>query len=430
MLPSIWYRVLLRHAAVLLGGALIGGLYDSIVIGLLVAVFLMLLWHLYNLYLMERWLLAGKQAPWAEGNGLWSQLFSRIQAIYDSRDSHQVKWRRLVKELRASVKVFPDGGVVLGADNEIIRCNRVARRLLGLKKKRDRGIRIDNLLRHPDFVAFLEHGDSQASVEIPAPENPELWLSCRLIPYGIGQKLLLVRDISRIVKVDRMRQNFVANASHELRSPLTVITGYLDSMSDDQSFPGEWRSPLADMQEQTARMEALVNDLMQLSMLESAETSGLDKIVDLPEMLKSAKSEFLSRLGERVSIDLQLSSETRLRGETQEIQSVINNLLSNAIRYTPEAGVITLSWEADKTGGRLSVSDTGVGIPPEDIPRVTERFYRADSGRTRDQGGTGLGLAIVKHILIRHDARLDIQSELGKGSRFTCCFPKKRLAFV
>ncbi len=418
----------MQHAAVLLAGALIGRLYDSVIGGLVLAGFGLLLWHLYNLFLLERWLLFGKNPPWSEGSGPWSQVFSRIQAIYDSRDTHKSNWRGLIKELRASIKAFPDGGVVLGADNEIIRCNKVARRLLGLKKKRDRGTRIDNLLRHPDFVAFLERGDSHASVDIPAPENPDTWLSCRLIPYGMEQKLLLVRDISQLVQVGRIRQDFVANASHELRSPLTVIAGYLEGMSDDAAFPDDWRLPLADMQEQTARMEALVRDLMQLSMLESAEASSTDNVVDLSELLKSARSEYLSRQDEHRTIDLQLSSEAKLRGEPSEVQSLISNLLSNAIRYTPADGVITLSWEADDSGGYFCVADNGVGIAEDDIPRLTERFYRTDPGRARHQGGTGLGLAIVKHILIRHDASLEIHSEIGKGSRFTCRFPKKRLA--
>ena len=429
-MAPIWVRTAWQHAAIVLAGLVIGWLYDAPLNGLLGAVLLLLGWHLYHLFLLERWLRTGRHGPLPSGNGPWSQVLARIEAIRETGRVHNANWRRLVKELRASTKAFPDGGVILGPDNTIVRSNKVARHLLGLKKKRDRGARIENLIRHPDFVAFLERGNKKESVEIPGPMGHDIWLSCRVIPYGADQKLLLVRDISRNVQVERVRRDFVANASHELRSPLTVIAGYLDVMADDDSLPQTWRKPVRDMRDQAERMSALVRDLLTLSKLESSKSNSLEHVVDIPGMLAAAQRDALALPEHPRHIELQLDSHVKLRGDESELQSVVNNLVSNAVRYTPSDGTVTIIWQSDESGAQLTVADTGIGIPDDEIPRLTERFYRADGGRARQKGGTGLGLAIVKHALRRHDAELDVESEVGEGSRFTCRFPLKRVAMA
>ena len=409
-MPVLWFRTLLQHAAVIAVGVLIGWQYDAALWGLLAAVSALAIWHIYHLYLLERWLRTEKPGPLPSGNGPWSQAGSDLSMI--------------------KTKAFPDGGVILTKDLEIIRCNKTAREMLGLKKKRDRGTRIDNLVRHPEFVRYLETGSKKESVEIPAPAGGDRWLSCRVLPYGMDQKLLLVRDITQSVMTERMRRDFVANASHELRSPLTVITGYLDVMADDASLPDTWRAPVADMHEQAERMGALIRDLLTLSKLESSEACPREHAVDIEEILETARKDALLEPDGPRSIDVDIASPTRILGEQIELQSVVTNLVTNAVRYTPPEGSVIIGWQTDKKGGHLSVKDTGIGIPADEIPRLTERFYRTDAGRVRQKGGTGLGLAIVKHALKHHDAELEIRSEVGRGSEFVCHFPVDRLATV
>ena len=430
-MPAVWVRTLIQHGVAIAAGVLIGWLYGSPFWGLLGGVSVLLAWHLYHLYLLESWLRTEKPGPMPSGNGPWSQVLARIEATKSKAQRNRRSWVKLVEEISASTKAFPDGGVILSQDLQIVRCNKAARQLLGLKKKRDRGTRIDNLIRHPEFISYLEGGPKKAkreSVEIPSPFGTDRWLSCRILPYGMDQQLLLVRDITQSVLTERMRRDFVANASHELRSPLTVVSGYLDVMADDDSLPAAWRAPVADMHEQAERMGALIRDLLTLSKLESSDSVGHSHRVDIPALLQVARRDALTEpVGPR-EIDLDIDSPAGILGEETELQSVVSNLVTNAVRYTPTEGKITIGWETDENGGRLIVADTGMGIPPEEIPRLTERFYRTDAGRARQKGGTGLGLAIVKHALLNHDADLEIASEVGKGSRFICHFPADRLA--
>jgi len=426
-MPRVWPNLLIRHLILLIIATVIGALYGQALAGALIATLAILAWHLLNLYRLERWLATGRHVPYVGGNGVWPRIFARINFINERSRANRKQWRKLVKELRASAKAFPDGGVILDANREIVTYNKAARQLLGLKKKRDKGQRIDNLIRHPDFVSYLESDHAKRGVDIPAPGGRDAWLSCRIIPYGPDQSLLLVRDITQTVMMEKMRRDFVANASHELRSPLTVIAGYLDSLAEGPTLPPAWKNPVDDMREQTNRMSALVRDLLQLSRLEMSESCSKTKEVDMGAVLSVARKDAMSFEHHPRTVDIRLDSEARLLGEEQEIQSIVNNLVSNAVRYTSEDGAVTITWETDERGGCLSVTDTGIGISADDIPRLTERFYRTDSGRARQKSGTGLGLAIVKHALKRHDAQLEIQSRLGEGSTFACHFPADRL---
>lgn len=426
-MSKVWIAALGRHLAVLIVGTLIGALYGYTHIGLMIAGLGLLGWHLFNLYRLEHWLQTGDATEMPAGNGLWARVFARARFI-DSRSKEDRKnYRRLLKELRAATKAFPDGGIILNSNDEIMTCNKAASKLLGLKRKRDRGQRIENFIRHPLFVSFLETGGDKETVEFPAPLGNQ-WFSCRLMPYGPGQRLLLVSDITQARKLETARTDFVANASHELRSPLTVLAGYLDVLRDDEQLPESWSQPVEEMCEQTERMSQLVADLLQLSKLESSAVSSMDRSVDIAAILSSARKEALAIEPHPETIELDLQTDARLLGEESEIQSVVSNLVSNAVRYTPEEGKVMIRWSRDDKGGHLTVEDTGIGIAQDDVPRLTERFFRADSGRDRQQGGTGLGLAIVKYALKRHDAELEISSEPGHGSRFTCHFALQRVA--
>ncbi len=427
-MPKVWTWTLIRYGGALAGGAFIGFLYDHSLLGILLVALGLLFWQLYNLYRLERWLAAGRIAEVPDGDGVWPPVFAKIQFIKGKAKRRGKRFRKLLKDLRASTEAFPDGGVILNSNHEIVNYNQAARVLLGLKNRRDRGQRIENLLRYPDFIDYLNSPGDRQAVDIPSPVGPDTWLSCRLIPYGPEQTLLLIRDVSQRVKIERVRRDFVANASHELRSPLTVIMGYLDALAEDGRIPEAWQPPIRVMQDQSVRMRRLVEDLLQLSKLESGQSVPRDRVVDVAAILSTARKEAFALPEHPDAIEIELDSPANLLGEETELQSVVSNLVSNAVRYTPPEGEVTIRWSVDADGGHLEVRDTGIGISEEDISRVTERFYRADGGRARQRGGTGLGLAIVKHALRRHDADLEIRSRLGQGSSFVCHFPRDRLA--
>ncbi len=427
-MPPVWSSALLRLLGLLIAGGLIGWFYDQVFLGVLLVALGGLAWHLFNLYRLDSWLRTGNIDVVPDGIGVWPPIFSKIEYIREKSRRRRKRWRQLVRELRASAGTFPDGGLLLNSKREIVTYNAAAERLLGLKKSRDRGQRIENLLRHPDFIAYLEGGDYVAGVEVPAPVGGDNWISCLLIPYGPDQKLLLIRDITATVRLERTRRDFVANASHELRTPLTVISGYLDAMAEDETAPQAWRMPVSEMRTQSQRMGQLLDDLLQLSRLESGAPWSLEYAVEMVAVVQSARKEALAMPQHPHRVDVEIGSTARVLGDETEIYSVVSNLVSNAVRYTPPEGSITISWNVDKAGGHLAVSDTGIGIAEDDIPRITERFYRTDRGRARQKGGTGLGLAIVKHALRRHEADLEIRSRLGEGSSFICHFPPHRLA--
>ncbi|HSN71700.1 MAG TPA: phosphate regulon sensor histidine kinase PhoR, partial [Steroidobacteraceae bacterium] len=255
----------------------------------------------------------------------------------------------------------------------------------------------------------------------------EVQLSLHVIPYGDTQQLLLVRDVTRQARLESLRRDFVANASHELRSPLTVIAGYLDTLADDASLDPAWREPIAEMHRQADRMRGIVDDLLELSRMEASAGEAEEDVVDVPGMLAMIRREVLALERRPATIELQLDSDARLLGNETEIHSAFQNLVSNAVKYTPDTGRVALRWWSDADGAHLAVSDTGIGIPEEHLPRLTERFYRVDPGRARRTGGSGLGLAIVKHALQRHGGTLEVASEPGQGSTFVCHFPERRV---
>lgn len=410
----------------LVAGAIVGWLYGEPALGLLAATIIALAWQVSRLLLFERALRTGDFEHFRLGEGIWEQMFSRFRFERERAVRRKKNYRMLLREIRKSTNAMPDGAVVLDANNEIIACNRAAKVLAGLKRKKDRGQRVDNILRDPELIRLLQSGDHKSTIEIMSPVNDGEWLDCRVVPYGVDQKLLLLRDVTERIRLSKMRRDFVANASHELRSPLTVINGYLDSLNDDDSIPATWQKPVAQMRRQAARMRQILSEMLELSRLESAGPAKSDEPVDVPELLESCRLAFEghSKVA-HVKIDAQSTAE--LRASKAEIETVIVNLLSNAIRYTPEDGNITMTWQSDAEGADLIVADTGEGIDPEYIPRLTERFFRVDKGRGRDDGGIGLGLAIVKHVLARHDAELIVTSESGQGSEFRCHFPAERV---
>lgn len=419
-------RFLIGLLLLLGAGAVIGWLYGHADWGLLVAALAALIWQVRQLLSFERALRTGNFNHFRHGEGIWEQLFSRFRFERERAVRRKQSYRTLLREVRKSTNAMPDGAVILDANNEIITSNRAAKQLAGLKRKKDRGRRVDNILRDPGLTELLHTGNYNSTVEMMSPVNDGDWLNCRVVPYGADQKLLLLQDITERMRLSKMRRDFVANASHELRSPLTVISGYLDGLADDANTPPAWKKPVSQMRRQAARMRQILGELLELSRLESAGPAKIDQPVDVCALI-GATAEALGGHANVARLTVDAESTAKLRGNSAEIETVIVNLLSNAIRYTPPEGEINVSWRSGPAGADLTVTDTGEGIDPEYIPRLTERFFRVDKGRSRDDGGIGLGLAIVKHVLARHDAELIVTSEAGAGSVFRCHFPPDRV---
>jgi two-component system phosphate regulon sensor histidine kinase PhoR len=359
---------------------------------------------------------------------MWGEVFDRIRALNKETERREDRLTEMVKRFQSASAATPDAMLILSPEHEIEWANAAAERQLGIATPRDLGQRILNLIRTPDFVNYLERGEYTEALPITSPAQPEKSLSVRIIPFGSEQKLVIVRDITHLVQLEQMRRNFVGNVSHELRTPLTVLTGFLETLKDmDRLNATELKKHLQTMYVQSQRMTRLVDDLLTLSRLETTPAARHEDVVDVPAMLASLKEmgELLS--GEhRHHISLHADAGLRLAGNEEELRSAFSNLIQNAVRYTPDGGDIRLTWKLDGDNPVFAVTDTGEGIAPQHLPHLTERFYRVDTARSRDTGGTGLGLSIVKHILLRHEARLGIDSELGKGSTFRCIFPAAR----
>jgi two-component system phosphate regulon sensor histidine kinase PhoR len=330
----------------------------------------------------------------------------------------------LFREFRRLSAALPDAVVLLTPEREILWFNRKSAELLGLRRKADIGMPIENLVRNPEFSRYLR-GPGGGSGIVVRLQDGERWLTFVKIPAG-NQVLLLARDVTREARLEQMRTDFVANASHELRSPLTVVAGYLDQLAEDSGLSSEWREPVLDMRRQAERMRDIVEDLLELSRLEAGSEEAPTLPVDLPSLLADVVLQARTTAS-APPIELEMDADCWLQGSVRELHSIVSNLLSNAVKYTPVSGTIAVRWSKDAHGARLSVADTGIGIAAEHLPRLTERFYRADRARARATGGSGLGLSIVKHALQRHGGRLEIDSVEGRGSTFTAHFPARRV---
>jgi two-component system, OmpR family, phosphate regulon sensor histidine kinase PhoR len=425
-LPNRWVSQVAALAGVLVAALLLGWWFGGPGWWLCGTLLLYVGFTLRHLYLLDRALAGQHRVPLFETRGLWAEIFARVGKLRTKARNRKKKYHRLLREVRESTGAIADGGIILNADNEIMWFNPAAVRLLGLNPVTDVGHRIDNLLRHPDFVAYLKAPTGEG-MTVASPRHESGWLHVQIIPYGQAQRLAIIRDITHEKNIERTRRDFVANASHELRSPLTVISGYLDMLAEGGDVPAGWRTPVTEMQRQAERMTRILRDLIELTRLESADASAARDFVDVGSMLKPIVAEFQGRPGP--AVELALETDAALLGKESELHSICYNLINNAVRFTPAGGSVRVIWRAEEFGALFEVVDTGIGIPEEQIPRVTERFYRVDPGRSRASGGTGLGLAIVKHALQRHDGTLSIRSREGEGSTFSCRFPKERVVF-
>ena len=427
MTPAAW-QMISRLGLTLLAALVLGfatgyvALAFAITFGVYAAI------QVWNLVRLERWLRRRRIETPPDFSALWGEVVAIVSRIYRRKQFHRARVTALLREFRRLTTAMPEGAVLLGPEHEILWFNHRAAEWLGLRRKRDFGIRIENLVRHPDFIEYLHSDSPGEGVMVQDTSDINRWFSFHVVRTGMAERqLLMVRDVSREQQLQSMRRDFVANASHELRSPLTVITGYLDALADDQKLDPTWSAPILEMRRQSERMSTIIRDLLELSKLESGERPLDEEPIDIPGMLALLRKETLALEHRPHEVRLKSDSTEWLKGVENEVHSIVSNLLSNAVKYTPPQGEIELHWWTDSDGGHIAVRDTGVGIAPEHIPRLTERFYRVDSGRSRDLGGSGLGLAIVRHALQRHEGTLTIDSVEGRGSTFTCHFPRSRL---
>ncbi|CAM2147695.1 two-component system, OmpR family, phosphate regulon sensor histidine kinase PhoR [Pararobbsia alpina] len=359
--------------------------------------------------------------------GIWGEIYYRLHKLAKRWHSQVRQVEQQHQRFIQAIQASPYGVVMLDDHNQIEWSNGIAESHFGLDAKRDLRQHITHLVRQPEFVRYLNTQRYDEDLHMRGMgENRQNVIAVQAFPYGDNRKLILTQDITELERTDSMRRDFVANVSHELKTPLTVLSGFLETMRELPLSEGDRARYLDIMAQQAARMQVIVNDLLVLAKLEGDAKPPVEHMIDMPNMLRHLHDDALGLSGDKHTIDMQADPGLTVVGAENELMSALGNLVSNAVRYTPEGGKITIKWRDVGDGAMFSVTDTGIGIPPEHIPRLTERFYRVDRSRSRDTGGTGLGLAIVKHVLQRHDAILQVKSEEGRGSEFSVRFPAAR----
>ena len=427
---KLWQLELNKFLIICIGGGFLGWGIGEPWAGAFFGLFLYVGWLLLHIKELATWLENPTLDNAPEASGLWGKV---LDNIYRNHKKHQSKVKKLKKTIeisRLSTNAIRDAVVLINPNNTLEWWNKAAKHYLGLRRSTDRNHLITNLLRDPEFISYFESGEYRNGINIPSPTAPSIMLHVTLSYYSRKNRILIARDVTHLHHLEQMRKDFVANVSHELRTPLTVIKGYVETFLDlitPEENAGLHRG-LSQVQQQTERMEMLVNDLLLLSKLETGSSNTLLKPVDIAVLLQQIYHDADVVNDEKQHhISLRIENHSTLLGNVAELHSAFSNLILNAVKYTPQNGEIIIRWWEDSKGAYLSVIDNGVGIDPIHIPRLTERFYRADPSRHSKSGGTGLGLAIVKHILRHHEGVLDIQSTPDKGSHFTCHFPSRQL---
>ncbi|TXJ07075.1 MAG: phosphate regulon sensor histidine kinase PhoR [Acinetobacter sp.] len=381
-----------------------------------------------SLYIVNQWISQHSQDAPPDLSGVWGALLFNVYRAQRRERILQTEMVGLIERARSSLRALEEAVVLIDEQHCIEWWNPAAEQLLGLQAS-DYKRQVLTIIRGPEFINYFNHvNDYPDGLVLEAATPHAHYIQIKLTRFGHESRLLMAYDITRIRKLEQMRKDFVDNVSHELRTPLTVLSGYLETLSENDEMPPRWKRAFDQMQQQTRRMNALVNDLLLLSRLENESLQAKNQIINMAEMMNQLFDDAQGYNTEyEHSLSLHLDSHNDLIGSDMELASAFGNLITNAIKYTPPQGTITISWQDRGDETIFSVQDTGIGISPNHLPRLTERFYRVDSGRSRDTGGTGLGLAIVKHVLAQHDARLEIESREQLGSTFKAVFPHHRL---
>lgn len=429
-MQKIWSRHLRLTLAGLAGSTLAGLYLGYPVYGLTTGLVLYLLWTLYQTRSLAHWLTdpsSASEAP--QSVGIWGSFFEKLHKLTQSSLQAQNSLRSRIDRIQESTNAMRDGVIMTDALGAMEWWNGSAEHLLGFQRSTDQGQYIYNLIRTPAFKAYFDAKHYREPLELSSPAKPHIHLQIQISLFGEDDRLIVAKDVSRLHQLEQMRQDFVSNVSHEMRTPLTVISGYLETLVDNaDDLPAKWRRAVNTMATQSFRMETLIADLILLSRIETGKQSESDSPTNVDRLVRQICQDARTLSGEsQHDIRFEAASEQLISGDENQLRSAFSNLIFNAVKYTPARGQIKVLWFTDNEGGHLSVKDTGSGIDEVHIPRLTERFYRADPSRHKDTGGTGLGLAIVKHVLINHDGNLEIKSRLGEGSEFLCHFPPERL---
>lgn len=427
---SIWASTvgtaLLAAAAGLLTWPIAGETWAWAVLAMVLA--LRLVFHTAQLAAFARWLRVPARETLPVGRGVWEDVLAELHRNLKQRDEERLRLMHGLQRFRDAARAMPEGVVLLDGADHIEWSNPTAERHFGIDAQRDFTQPLTNLVRQPPFIAYVESGEYGEPLTLRSARTGAI-LSVRIIPFGDDQKLLLARDITQQEKLETMRRDFVANVSHELKTPITVLSGFIETLGDEsmrfsQAQRGKFLHLMA---EQAARMRRLIEDLLTLSALEASAGPEEEQVIEIGPFLEKLVEEARVLSAGRHDISASIEAELSLTGSLRELHSALSNLVSNAVRYTPDGGSVRLRWHLEDGQAVFSVEDSGIGIEAHHIARLTERFYRVDNSRSRETGGTGLGLAIVKHVLTRHQASLDIRSEVGRGSTFSARFPAQRV---
>ena len=426
---EFWQREIIKFVVIALIAMLIAAIEGAVPALIFLCLILLLgnLFHLNSLSRLTRWLVRTDGALAPEVSGSWEQLSAALYRMVRGAKKSQDRLNLVLDRFQQAAAAMPDGFIILDQQGTIDWCNPTAARHFGLALEQDRGTDISYLVRQPDFAAYLSSQNYTEPLVMRGTRSQDMVLAIQLVPYGNEQRLIMSRDITQWDKAENARRDFVANVSHEMRTPITVLSGFLETLSDMKKIDSSLlRRSIDLMRSETARMQHLVEDLLTLSQLENGPPLVDSSTVNVVDLIHDLEQEAKRLSLGKHQISGEIRIHTQLRGSLHELRSAFSNLVSNAVRYTPAGGKIVLTWANEGILPAFAVTDTGRGIAAEHIPRLTERFYRVDRSRSRESGGTGLGLAIVKHILNRHQAQLDITSELDKGSRFAAIFPAER----
>lgn len=428
---SAWLSELNRVLIVFIPCTILGMVSGYAAMFFIIGLIVYGLWTAGQMSTLKKWFDSGAPADNApEFMGIADQLVSGAADLQRRNSTRQNSLEKLVSQFNELTAALPDAVIVLKPSGEIQSSNEAADRLLHIKPDSDTHSRITQLFRDPSFTEYFIAGKFDEPLEVQATTIGDKELSIRIIPFSEDRLVLIAQDMSQTARIHEMRRSFISNASHELRTPLTVILGYLETLSGHPKLPEECKAATHSAELQAQRMKQLVEDLLALSRIESTavvakESEAIPVSSIIMEVVKETE---LSATINQHDIQTRIETDASLKGDLQEIHSVISNLVNNAVKHTESGTSVQVAWKmADQDSAELTVTDTGQGIGPEHIDRLTERFYRVDAGRSREKGGTGLGLSIVKHVVERHEGRLVISSELGQGSRFTCSFPAHRL---
>ena len=428
-MPGFWRRELLTYVFFAAIALVIAKFEDwtPALVFLCLALLLGNLFHLNNLNRLTRWLTRTDGHLVPEVSGSWQELSAALYRLLKGTKLSQNQLNLALDRFQQAAAAMTDGFILLDERDGIEWCNPVAQRHFKLHPEIDRGTDITYFVRQPEFARYVASQNYSEPLIMRDARAQDLVLEVQLIPYGNKQKLIISRDITQWEKAESSRRDFVANVSHEMRTPITVLSGFLETLTDMETVDAKVLSrSMGLMQSETKRMQYLVEDLLMLAQLENGPALVDSDDIDVAELVQELVREARVLSSGKHDIQAEIVSDVRLHGNLHEIRSAFGNMASNAVRYTPAGGRVKLIWTTQGERPVFAVSDTGVGIEAQHLPRLTERFYRVDRSRSRATGGTGLGLAIVKHILNRHQASLEIRSEVGKGSRFEAVFPAER----